>query len=378
MHLLEIASFFPPMGGEFCLEQSRALQARGHVVRVLACNQLGLTFNAHQYVTARLGIWEEEVWGIPVMRSNTHGLPKLVKYNQQHWVKRVLQMYRRYKAKYGKPDLLHAHCCKWAGVAAAAIAREEHLPFYITEHLSSILFKRDFGEHFDRHVWAKNLLRRTYGEATCVIPVSDALVSDLAPFFGRDYRYQVVSNIVDVDFFAYRERRPIEASRGPRICCLARADIYGKGYDVLAKAWPWVRRGELKIAGRGTRCSAMQQLFADRKGVELLGELNKEEVRNLLYTCDALVLPTRGEAQPLVLLEAMATGIPVITTEVVPQSVRIDGACQIVPTGNAEQLAAAMEAFTGVTSKREWSDAVRRMASPEAVAQQLECVFCSR
>ena len=35
MHILEIPSFFPPYGGEFCLEQARALQALGHEVRTL-------------------------------------------------------------------------------------------------------------------------------------------------------------------------------------------------------------------------------------------------------------------------------------------------------------------------------------------------------
>ena len=42
MHILEIPSFFPPYGGEFCLEQARALQALGHEVRVLSNVQLSI------------------------------------------------------------------------------------------------------------------------------------------------------------------------------------------------------------------------------------------------------------------------------------------------------------------------------------------------
>ncbi len=43
MHILEIPSFFPPYGGEFCLEQSKALQQLGHEVRILSRVQLGIT-----------------------------------------------------------------------------------------------------------------------------------------------------------------------------------------------------------------------------------------------------------------------------------------------------------------------------------------------
>ena len=36
MHILEIPSFFIPYGGEFCIEQSRALTMIGHEVRIMA------------------------------------------------------------------------------------------------------------------------------------------------------------------------------------------------------------------------------------------------------------------------------------------------------------------------------------------------------
>ena len=50
MHILEIPSFFPPYGGEFCLEQSKALQQLGHEVRILSHVQLGITKGWKDYL----------------------------------------------------------------------------------------------------------------------------------------------------------------------------------------------------------------------------------------------------------------------------------------------------------------------------------------
>jgi hypothetical protein len=43
MHILEIPSFFTPYGGEFCLDQAKALKAVGHEVRILSNVQLGFS-----------------------------------------------------------------------------------------------------------------------------------------------------------------------------------------------------------------------------------------------------------------------------------------------------------------------------------------------
>lgn len=97
----------------------------------------------------------------------------------------------------------------------------------------------------------------------------------------------------------------------------------------------------------------------------------------MLYQSDALVLASRSEVQPLVLLEAMSTGIPVIGTECTPQNQRIAGGCTVVPIDDVEALAAAMQhvAQERNTDGKAISDAVKRMASPKVVGQQLVNLF---
>lgn len=375
MHILELPSFFPPHGGLFCLEQAKALKAMGHEVRIVSVVELGISLDRSLYFTAPWREERKEMEGVEVFSYYMRAVPKAVRFNINHWIKLCQKAVDRYVRRYGKPDVLHAHCCKNAGLAAKEISRRLGIPFFISEHLSSGLFERDFGKGWQKHVWLKDEMREAYEAARCVMPVSSELTDNLAPYFGKAYRQCPVSNIIDTDFFTFHEREPL-GGRPFRFCCLAIANIYGKGYDVLAEAWSHFEGAELHIAGQGTDSQSMRNLFA-QPNVHLYGHLDKAGVRDLLWRCDALVLPSRSEAQPLVILEALATGIPAVSTECIPRSVRILEACRFAPVGNAGILAEKMQEVMHITPSREFSEAVREMASPSVVARQLTELFQS-
>lgn len=375
MHILEIPSFFPPHGGLFCLDQAKALREHGHEVRILACIQLGVTLDKSFYLQAPAGYWWEDMEGIAVFRHYHRDFPKLVALNTKSWIRQVKKMFGKYVKQYDTPDIIHAHCGKNAGIAATEIGKATGCPVFITEHLSKSLFEKDFGVGWTRQCWMKDLIARAYKDAACVIPVAEELVSELSPYFGCDYNYVPVSNVIDVGFYAYRDRSPLEG-RAFRFCCLGNANgegLFLKGYDVLSQAIIKMKDCELHIAGRGTQSEEMKQLFPSR--TTLHGEIGKTEVRQLLYDCDALVLPSRSEAQPLVLLEAMSTGIPVVCTEVTPQSERIPGACLIAKTGDVDSLLERMKECMSICPSRRFSEAIGNIASPGTVATQLEDIF---
>ena len=113
------------------------------------------------------------------------------------------------------------------------------------------------------------------------------------------------------------------------------------------------------------------------EGVISHGLLSRDDVRDLICQSDALVLASRSEVQPLALLEAMSTGIPVVATECVPKSLRIEGGCTIVPVDDPQALSDAMRRvmeqkdFDGVSV----SASVRQLASPEVIGRQLTVLF---
>ena len=89
MHILEIPSFFPPYGGEFCLEQSKALQQLGHEVRILSRVQLGITKGWKDYLFLPYTMGVETMDGVEVWRDFQRGIPKVVRPNVDRWLKGV-------------------------------------------------------------------------------------------------------------------------------------------------------------------------------------------------------------------------------------------------------------------------------------------------
>lgn len=381
MRIVEIPSFFPPYGGEFCMEQTKVLAALGHQVTILAHVQLGVTIYPKGWLLAKTSPrrWEED--GVCVVRTEMRGLPRSPERNMKRWIAGVTRLFEAYVAEFGWPDVVHAHCCKWAGYAAYLWHRAYGVPYVVTEHLPSKLLAVELGKPRPG-IWQVNLLRDAYRGAFCVIPVSRELVDDLAPYFGKDYRWTAISNIVDTDFFHFRPRPSLRGRRF-RFCCVAHY-VPRKGYDVLFKAFESLcaknGHAELHIAGRftwGRECRQAVAALTCADKVISHGELDKEGVRRLLYDCDCLVLATRSEAQPLVLLEAMSTGIPVISTEVIPRSERIPGACYIVPVNDAGSLAHAMLRMMGHYSGASvcLSHKIAEMCSPKAVGQRIASVL---
>lgn len=375
MHILEVPSFFQPHGGLFCLEQAKALKNLGHEVRIVSNVQLGMTVELHDYFMLSYRRYEHEMDGITVYQSYQRGLPKVIRYNVKRWVAIVRSMFAQYVEKYGRPDIIHAHCAKWAGYAAMLISREYGIPYVITEHLSKTIFDDEF-RLVGNTPWQIPLLTEAYQHAAKVLSVSDELPERLSVYFGKDYQWETVSNIVDTLFYQYRQREPLQG-RAFRFCCLANY-IPLKGYDVLFSAFRKLRKEglnvELHIAGRGTDTAACRNQLTD--GMFTHGLMDRQAVCQLLYVSDALVLASRSEAQPLVLLEAMSTGIPVVSTEVIPQNLRLEGGCFIVPVDNADALADAMKhvAETPIDGQQ-ISQQVAQLASARVVGERLEKVF---
>lgn len=375
MHILEIPSFFPPYGGLFCLDQAKALKTLGNEVRILSNVQLGVTIGLKDYLTLPYTRFEHEMDGVTVYQSYQRGLPKSVRYNVRRWVNVVKGMFAQYVKRYGRPDILHAHCCKWAGYAAMLISEEYHIPYVVTEHLSIQLFVDEFGPAPSK-VWQIPLLKEAYHRASQVVHVSEELAESLSCHFGKDYRWQALSNIIDVDFFSCQARQPV-IDRPFRFCCLASYWPL-KGYDVLFEAFNRLteheKNVELHIAGKGTDSGECLPHLSDKMVSH--GLLNKKQVRELLCHCDALVLASRSETQGLVLLEALSTGIPVVSTEAIPASVRPKEGCVFVPVDDVDALADAMKQMMHASfDPQRLHQQVVELASPQVIGKRLEQLF---
>jgi rhamnosyl/mannosyltransferase len=129
---------------------------------------------------------------------------------------------------------------------------------------------------------------------------------------------------------------------------------YYKGVDVLLRAAPLLRRGRVLIVGGGPERGRLDVLCEQLEAGErahFLGALSDEELLALRHAArqsgGLFVLPAtqRSEAFGLVLLEAMASGLPLVTTELGTGTSWVNKAGvtgRVVPPNDPEALATAL------------------------------------
>ncbi len=150
------------------------------------------------------------------------------------------------------------------------------------------------------------------------IAVSEAARATLIKHVDGDA--VVIPNGVDVS--AFTNAKPMFGWSGPNqsIVFLGRGDEPRKGLAVLVEAYPEIRRNHpqvrLLIAGPGEPADTLESLSpSDRASVTVLGMVAPQDKASVLASGSVYVAPnTGGESFGIVLLEAMATGTPVVAS----------------------------------------------------------------
>jgi glycosyltransferase involved in cell wall biosynthesis len=158
--------------------------------------------------------------------------------------------------------------------------------------------------------------RLAYSTAHVVVANSSAAAAQLRREGVPAHKIRTIPNGVDFDAFARsREPRPLR-----RIVMVAnlRAE---KGHDTLIQAAPAILERhpdvEFWIVGDGPLRGVLEQDVAERGlGSRFVFHGQRQDVPALLAESDLFVLPSRTEAAPNSVLEAMAAGLPCVATRV--------------------------------------------------------------
>ncbi|UZG45803.1 glycosyltransferase [Caldimonas thermodepolymerans] len=241
-----------------------------------------------------------------------------------------------------RPDHLHAHWATYPSTAAMFVSQRIGVPFSFTAHAHDI-FLHD-------HLLARKIRTAAFGVTISEFNVRFLAERLRAPVHERLRIVHCGVTPAEIPF------RPDGREPG-LILAVGRLDEI-KGFRhlvdacVLLQAWgvPF----QCLVIGEGRLRGALEQQIAAhglQERVHLPGACRQEEVREHLYRASVFALPSvvtdRGDRDgiPVALMEAMASGAPVVSTRVsgIPELVEHEVSGLLVPPGDAESLARALQ-----------------------------------
>ncbi|HEX3721533.1 MAG TPA: glycosyltransferase family 4 protein [Nitrolancea sp.] len=199
------------------------------------------------------------------------------------------------------------------------------------------------------YLYAKPILSHFHAKLDARIAVSPAALEFIYQYFPGEY--EVIPNGIDIDSFGPNVE-PIQRYRDgrPNILFVGRYNESRKGLKYLLRAFSLVRQefqmARLLVVGPGTPRRFEREIDRyELENVEFIGPVSRQKLTSLYATCDVFCAPSTGrESFGIVLLEAMASGKPVVATNIRGYSavVRhgIDGL--LVERKNPEALAIAL------------------------------------
>lgn len=345
---------FPSFGQTFCYREVAELERQGTRVHV---------FSIRRPVDEPLQDWDkplvERVHYLPEEKALVAEVDRVVRTDAvsdetraavEKWA-RQSDFLRLYQAIYVGMRLqekglrhLHAH---FAGMAARTgwwIREFLGIPYTFTAHANDIFAPRDFVVS----------LAKLIENAAAVVTVSDFAVRLLQERFPRGAaKVHRVYNGVDLSRFHLSDF----ASSPPAIISIGRL-IEKKGFGDLISACALLRsRGRAficSIIGEGPLEETLRaQIAAEglEKSVELTGPQTQEQIARRLAHATIFALPCTREAGggmdnlPTVIMEAMAAGLPVISTPLggIPEMVEPGVNGELVPEHDPGALSAAIE-----------------------------------
>lgn len=242
-----------------------------------------------------------------------------------------------------------------------------------------------YSKSFKERIMVPFLARQLYSRADCIVAVSKGVADDTAKFLSlpRD-RITVIYNPVLMDDIFKTAQHPVDHpwfNQGgcPIILSIGRLTI-AKDYPTLIKAFAKVKRqrdARLVIIGEGEERKVIEDLVR-RLGLEkfvwLPGFLNPPYP--YLARASLFVLSSIWEGLPTAIIEALALGIPVVSTDCPgsPREILENGRFgELVPVGNVQALADAILRNLDVRHKHNWlNERGNQFSVGIAVAQYID------
>lgn len=332
MNVLLLTHTYPDIDhswrGSFIEEQANALSTRYNITIVYFKADYSRFAPFSRYTFIKRQISELTLYEVTISKS----LPFIT---QLKYLSNTYKFLKKEIFSKSMPDLIHSHLSYPAGLLGTIIQKRNGIPNVLTEHTRIKMFFRSF-IHKQCVIYA---LKNSSG----VISVSKSLKEEIKQYRKR-YVY-VIPNLVDTDKFEFLKTGDNTVIN---IGFLGGLNNQNKGLDLLLKSVSLIkdRKFVLHIGGNGSLLNSYKKMAVEL-GIESIciffGEILKNNKKDFYSGLDIFVLSSRYETFGIVLIEAMASGLPVISTRCGgPEDIVIPSTGILIEKENPEELAKAI------------------------------------
>lgn len=283
--------------------------------------------------------------------SRKHGQPD---YHNESIVRKCAQILSDAFKEIGmllfkKPSLVHINSsfntgAFWRDALYILIARLWRRPVFLQMHGGNL---GDFIKRYPQFIQS-NLLAIL--RCTSRISVLSKVQSEPLKEAGLSEQALILPNMIDCQQYDCSAK---EAMRDHEATFIVIASHFTKSkgvYDILEAFEITLQhcpQCQLIMVGGGREAGTLKTLCQEKAyghRVRFTGFIEQQQISAYLHQSDVFVLPSHSEGFPMVVLEAMACGLPVISTEVgaIPEMLETPDHSFIIPVGDVDAMAARM------------------------------------
>ncbi|MEE9371436.1 MAG: glycosyltransferase [Saprospiraceae bacterium] len=304
--ILVISAWYPnslyPAEGDFIRYQSQLMKKEGLNVSVFHANLSiriilkGVFIKKQHHIQKGLleHIIEQPFWP----RNSTKGIQK--------WAAAYKKELEKHCNIYGWPDIIHAHTYL-GGYVASLIKKNFNIPYLVTLHETNLLD----GTLPEYH---QPLLKQALENANQIVAVGQKLSGSLKKYSNKNI--VILPNFIDFEKFDQAPK-----CNDPFTFIFIGELIPRKRVNTLIQAFSQLNityeNTQLLIIGGGPLNKSLQKQASNlsvKNKIKFTGRLAQDEVALQLQKSHCLILPSKTETFGIVLVEAMACGLPFIST----------------------------------------------------------------